>query len=177
MTAAGSARRASEVVIRSAEPAEFEAVGRLTVTAYRADGQLAEETGGYAEMLADAAGRANHGQLLVAVDDAGAIVGTVLFVLPGSRYAQLSGPDEAEFRMLAVVPSAQGRGVGAALVDECRALATGAGASAIIICTRDSARAAQRMYSRLGYVRVPERDWSPMPGVDLLALRLDLRSG
>ncbi len=176
MTTAGSQRRAGELVIRLAEPADFEAVGRLTVAAYQADGQL-DETDGYAEMLADVAGRASHGRLLVAVDDTGAVVGTVLFVLPGSQYAQLSGPDEAEFRMLAVLPSAQGKGVGAALVDACRALAAGAGASAIIICTRDSAHAAQRMYRRLGYVRVPDRDWSPMPGVDLLALRLELRPG
>lgn len=174
MTTARSARRASEVVIRSAEQADFDVVGRLTVAAYHADGQLAEETGGYAEMLADVAGRAGHGEVLVAVDDAGAIVGAVLFVLPGSPYAQLAGPDEAEFRMLAVLPAAQGKGVGEALVGACRVLATRAGASAIIICTRDFAHAAQRLYARLGFVRVPERDWSPMPGVDLLAIRLEL---
>jgi hypothetical protein len=26
------------------------------------------------------------------------------------------------------------------------------------------------MYERMGFTRVPERDWTPRPGVDLLAL-------
>jgi hypothetical protein len=34
--------------------------------------------------------------------------------------------------------------------------------------------AAHRIYERLGFTRIPERDWSPVPGVDLLAYRLDL---
>jgi hypothetical protein len=29
--------------------------------------------------------------------------------------------------------------------------------------------AAHQVYGRLGYARDPERDWSPVPGVDLLA--------
>jgi hypothetical protein len=32
-----------------------------------------------------------------------------------------------------------------------------------------SMTAAHRMYARLGYERDPGRDWSPLPGVDLLA--------
>jgi predicted N-acetyltransferase YhbS len=175
-TVAGSARRAAAVMIRPAEPADFEAVGRLTVAAYRADGQLNEATGDYAENLANVAGRAGQGTTLVAVDAEGDIVGGVLFALPGSSYAQLARPGEAEFRMLAVSPSAQGQGVGAALVGACRDLAVQVGASAIIISTRDFAQVPQRLYARLGFVRVPERDWSMQPGVNLLALRLDLTS-
>jgi hypothetical protein len=30
---------------------------------------------------------------------------------------------------------------------------------------------AHRVYARLGYERDPDRDWSPLPGVDLLAFR------
>ena len=114
-SAAGSARRAGAVMIRTAEPADFEAIGRLTVAAYRADGQLRGYEA-YAEHLADVAGRARHGTVLVAVDARGDIVGAVLFVVPGSSYALLAQPGEAEFRMLAVSPSAQRQGVGAALV-------------------------------------------------------------
>ena len=172
---AGSARRAGAVTIRPATPADFEAVGRLTVAAYRADGQL-NGVGSYAENLANVAGRASQGTVLVAVDAGGDIVGGVLFALPGSSYALQARPDEAEFRMLAVSPSAQGQGVGAALVGACRELAVQVSASAIIISTRDSAQRAQRLYARLGFVRVPERDWTIQPGVNLLALRLDLTS-
>ncbi|MGN9779054.1 GNAT family N-acetyltransferase [Micromonospora sp. H33] len=163
------------VLVRPAGPAEFAAVARLTVAAYEADGQLKGETG-YAVVLADVASRAEHGDVLVAVDPAtDAVLGSVTFVQPGTRYAEQAGPGEAEFRMLAVDPAAQGRGVGAALVDACVARATEQGCSAVVICVRDGyAASAQRLYQRRGFVRVPEKDWSPLAGVDLLALRLDL---
>jgi ribosomal protein S18 acetylase RimI-like enzyme len=165
----------NENVIRPATPADFNAVGRVTVEAYRADGQLADEADGYGEVLADVAGRAAEGEVLVAVDASGTVVGAVTFTLPGTPYAQLAGPGEAEFRMLAVDPARQGNGVGELLVRACVERAGQTGASAVIICTRDFALAAQRLYARLGFVRVPERDWSPMPGVNLLGLRLALQ--
>jgi hypothetical protein len=33
-------------------------------------------------------------------------------------------------------------------------------------------RAAHRLYERAGFVRMPERDWSPAPGTTLLAYGL-----
>jgi hypothetical protein len=33
---------------------------------------------------------------------------------------------------------------------------------------------AHRIYERLGFRRAPERDWSPVPGVDLMAFALRL---
>jgi ribosomal protein S18 acetylase RimI-like enzyme len=35
---------------------------------------------------------------------------------------------------------------------------------------RDTNTGAAAMYERMGFTRVPERDWSPREGVDLLAL-------
>jgi hypothetical protein len=29
--------------------------------------------------------------------------------------------------------------------------------------------AAHRLYERLGFTRLPERDWAPLPGVNLMA--------
>ncbi|SCL19000.1 Ribosomal protein S18 acetylase RimI [Micromonospora nigra] len=163
------------VQVRRAEAVDFPKVARLTVAAYEADGQLKGENG-YADVLADVVGRAAHGEVLVAVDEAaGDLLGSVTFVLPGSPYAELSGPGEAEFRMLAVDPSAQGRGAGAALVEACVSRAAGLGCSAVVICVRSGfAESAHRLYERRGFVRLPEKDWSPLPGVDLLALRLTL---
>jgi ribosomal protein S18 acetylase RimI-like enzyme len=164
----------SSIRVRAAGPADYEPVGRLTVAAYRADGQVAPGHP-YESSLADAAARAGAGELLVAVDETtGQIVGTVLFVLPGTRYAELSQPGEAEFRMLAVDPAAQGRGVGEALVRACLERAAGHGCRAVVICTRDFAAGARRLYARVGFERVPDRDWSPLPGVNLLALRIGL---
>lgn len=163
------------IQVRPATTADHPAVARLTVDAYRADGQLEAETGGYADVLADVAGRADQTEILVAVDQSdGAVLGAVAFVLPGSTFAELARPGEAEFRMLAVDPGAQGRGVGEALVRACVARASEVGASGILIFTRSFAERAQRLYTRLGFVRAPEHDWSPMPGVDLLALHLAL---
>ncbi|PZF98677.1 GNAT family N-acetyltransferase [Micromonospora deserti] len=163
------------LLVRRAAPTDFAAVARLTVAAYEADGQLKGEHG-YGAVLADVAVRTEHGEVLVAVDETGGdVLGAVTFVLPGSRYAELCGPGEAEFRMLAVDPAAQGRGAGEALVRACVARATELGCSAVVICVRGGfAPAAQRLYERLGFVRTPERDWSPLAGVELLGLRLDL---
>lgn len=163
------------LLVRTATPADFAAVARLTVAAYEADGQLKGEHG-YAEVLADVTRRATHGEVLVAVDEAtGEVLGSVTFVLPGTPYAELSGPGEAEFRMLAVDPAAQGRGAGAALARACVDRAAALGCSAVVICVRAGfAAPAHRLYQRMGFVRLPEKDWSPVPGVDLLGLRLDL---
>jgi ribosomal protein S18 acetylase RimI-like enzyme len=172
-----SSRRFNTITVRTARPDDYDAVAQLTVAAYRADGQLPPDHP-YERTLSDVAARAANGHLLVAEDaTTAAVVGTVLFVLPGTRYAELSHPGEAEFRMLAVDPAAQGGGVGEILVRACLDRAVKLNCHAVVIYTRDLARAAQRLYTRLGFDRVPERDWTPMPGVNLLALRLRVPAG
>ncbi|WP_433115275.1 GNAT family N-acetyltransferase [Micromonospora sp. CA-246542] len=165
-------------LVRLAGPADFPAIARLTVASYEADGQLKGEHG-YAAVLADVSTRAAAGEVLVAVDEAtGAVLGSVTFVLPGTPFAELSGPGEAEFRMLAVDPAAQGRGVGAALARACVDRAAELGCTAVVICVRAGmAVSAHRLYERLGFVRTPEKDWSPAAGVALLGLRLELPRG
>jgi ribosomal protein S18 acetylase RimI-like enzyme len=159
--------------VRPARVEEYDAVGRLTVEAYDDDGQLGGEHG-YEAMLADVAGRAADGDVLVAVDDAGEVLGSVTFVLAGSRLAELSRPGEAEFRMLAVAPAAQGRGVGEALVRACVDRAVALGRTAVVLAARDFSARAHRLYERLGFVRTPDLDFAPGPGVELIAMRLDL---
>jgi len=95
-------------------------------------------------------------------------------VRPGTRYAELSKPGEAEFRMLAVDPAAQRRGVARALVRACVERASAAGCGSLVICTRDRNTAAFALYDRFGFVREPALDWVPVPGVNLLGLRLKL---
>src|SRR5690606_21383487 len=152
----GRVSELSGIHIRRATEDDYAAIGRLSVAAYRADGQLTAGGGNYGKVLADVASRAEAGELLVATDASGQARGSVLFVLPGSHYAELSRPGEAEFRMLAVDPAAQGRGVGQALVEACIDRARAHGASAIVICVRDFSKPAQRLYARLGFRRVPE---------------------
>jgi len=165
----------SEVRVRPAVEGEYGVIGELTVAAYERSGQLSAESNGYRDELIDVAGHAREGDVLVAVQPDGEVVGSVLFVLPGSAYAELAAPGDAEFRMLAVAPGAQRRGVGEALVRACVDRARSVGARAIVISARDFIEAPQRLYGRLGFVRTPERDWSPVPGlVSLIALRLEL---
>ncbi len=166
----------TSVVVRPARPDDLDRVRELTLAAYRADGQTGPGSP-YERVLADVESRAREGELLVAEDEAtGRVVGAVLFVLPGSHYAELCRPGEAEFRTLAVDPAAQRRGVGELLVRACLDRARDRGCRAVVISVRDVAHAAQRLYARLGFVRSPEQDWTPVPDVRLLALRYDLRA-
>ncbi len=158
--------------IRPARPDELDAVGTLTVEVYRA-GQLAPEE--YSASLADALGRAGHTEILVAVDGQDRLIGAVALVLNGGPYAELTqSEDEAEFRMLAVSAGSRGKGVGTALIEECLVRARVAGKRRMVISTGDNMLAAHRRYEALGFLRTPERDWSPLPGVRLLGYALAL---
>lgn len=125
-------------------------------------------------MLRDVATRAAHAEVLAAVDSDGALLGGVTFVSgPGGPYADLARPGEAEFRALAVSVVARGRGVGDALVSACveRAQAV-PGCGRLVLSTQSPT--AQRLYERRGFVRLPGRDWMPVPHVTLLAYGLEL---
>ena len=161
----------SDVVVRRATAADHEAVGQITVAAY------AEFTDGpddhYLDLLRDAARRDREAELWVAEVD-GVVRGSVTIALPGSPWREIGTDDEGEFRMLAVSPDARRMGVGDALtrlvLDRFREL----GFRSIVLSSLRSMSSAHRIYERLGYRRVPERDWSPQPGVHLIAFAKDL---
>ena len=155
--------------IRVARPEEYDALGELTVRSYLADGPV----GDYVEELRDAAGRAAAGTLLVAADG-DELLGTVTVLTSGSAWTELAGAGEAEIRMLAVDPAARGLGVGTALAVACVEAARAGGARSVVLSTLARMHVAHVIYARLGFRRAPEQDWSPRPGVDLLAYRLDL---
>jgi ribosomal protein S18 acetylase RimI-like enzyme len=157
------------VEVRTAQEDEYAAVGELTLDGYVHDGFLTRETD-YAEHLLDAAHRAIDAELVVAVDADG-LLGTVTFCPPGSPLRELSRDGEAEFRMLAVAPSARGRGVGRALVEHCFTRARELGLEDMVICSMSRMTAAHRLYDAMGFVREPALDWEPVPDVLLLAFR------
>lgn len=131
------------------------------------------EVGDYAAVLRDVATRVAHAEVLVAVDG-DRVLGTVTNVPDGGEYGEIAREGEAEFRMLAVAPEAQGRGVGEALVRACIDDARRRGRTALVLSSDASMTTAHRIYDRLGFARDPARDWSPVPGVDLKAYALDL---
>src|SRR4051812_22375218 len=151
--------------IRPAIDAEFAAVADVCEAAY---GPYLAAAGPYRAVLRDVARRAAHAELLVATD-AGGILGTVTFVPEGGPLGEIAKPDEAEFRMLAVAPAARGGGAGAALLARVAEEPRGGGRAAIVSSSQRQMRAAHRLYERAGFRRAPERDWSPIPGVELLA--------
>jgi ribosomal protein S18 acetylase RimI-like enzyme len=159
------------LTVEPASPADHPRIARLSVDAYMGDG-LVED--GYAAELADVAGRARRAELLVARDGTGAVVGSVALVLSGDFGEITEGEDEAAFRMLVVDRAVRGRGIGELLVRACLARARAAGKRRMVISTSTGMTTAHRLYERLGFTRLPERDWSPVPGVDLLVYALDL---
>ncbi len=162
------------LVLRTARSSEYDEIGELTVTAYAGDNLFGADVAGghpreYEADLRDVRRRATGTQILVAADAAdGTLLGSVTFVPPDSPYAEQAREDEAEFRMLAVRPSARGRGVGAALVNECVARARRLRCSGVVIWAQWNMRPAHRLYQRLGFQRAPERDWYPTAGVELI---------
>lgn len=158
------------VEIRPAAPAEFPAVGDLCVAAYR---PFVAGAGSYVEVLRDVARRASAAEVLVAAAPE-RILGTVTYVPEGGPLGEIAAPGEAEFRMLAVDPAAQGRGVGTALLRRVVAESRRRGKAGVVCSSQPAMRAAHRIYARVGFRRAPERDWSPLPGVDLIAFALPL---
>ncbi|MFF4317637.1 GNAT family N-acetyltransferase [Streptomyces sp. NPDC001568] len=164
-----------DMTIRAALPAEYEELGDVTARAYLGDGLLdGNPDGSYERVLRDVAGRADHGEVLVAVLD-GQLLGGVTFAPPGSPLADIAGPGEAEFRMLAVDAAGRGKGAGEALVRACAERARALpGVTRLVLSTQPQSPAAHRLYGRLGFVRTPTRDWSPLPTVPLITYALEL---
>lgn len=167
-------RPRASVVIREARPEEHARLGELVVAAYRSLPEFDEPD--YEPELRDIARRAREAVVLVAVDAGSrAPLGCVTYVPgPESPWAELLEPGEAAIRMLAVDPTARGRGVGMALAAACVARAREDGRAAIFLHSLPYMRAAQAIYARLGFIRRPDRDWEPVPGIRLLGFALAL---
>ena len=160
------ARLHQPVIVREARPDELDEVGEIRVAAYQAGGHMSAESG-YAPVLR-ALGAAGDGTVLVAVDDDDRILGTVM-LQPWPQAGQVVGPGGAEIRALAVTPAGQGRGTGSALLTAVIELSVQRGVRHLALLTQPDMLAAQHMYLREGFHRLPERDWSPFPGLTLLA--------
>jgi len=149
------------------------AFGRIVVSSYHAlHGHPVDPD--YDDELLDVAARVRAATVLGALEGMTPL-GCVTYVDgAGSPYAERLEDGEASFRMLAVSPAAQGRGVGEALVRACLDRARGAGRSAVFIHSGSWMGGAHRLYRRLGFVVTPERDWE-IPGLfTLLGFRIAL---
>ncbi|QRX94203.1 GNAT family N-acetyltransferase [Streptomyces noursei] len=165
-----------DITIRPIRQAEFETVGELVAEVYLAEGLLhGGEHDPYAAELRKVAHRTEHAEVLVASDGVdGTVLGAVTFAAHGSPYAELAGPGEGEFRMLAVRPEGRGRGIGEALVRACLGRARELGLRGMVLSSQQHLLPAHRLYRRLGFARAAERDWAPVPGLTLWAFAREL---
>ncbi len=169
-----------DLLIRVATDDDVAAAGALTAQAYTTDG-LVRDGDDYVDELMDAVRRAREASLLVALepgevvdalddpddDDAAAdrgpdpatLVGTLTIAPAGTSYAEIAEPGEVELRMLAVAPESRGRGIAEALVRAAMREAVSLGARRVVLSALEAMTSAHRLYDRLCFTRVPERDW------------------
>ena len=160
--------------IRDATAADADPAGRVVLEAYRSlPGYEAEPD--YEIELADVTSRLPPVAEVLVADDGGRVIGCVTYVPgPESPLAESYQAGEAGIRMLGVDATARGRGVGRLLVQTCIDRARAAGRGAVFLHSTSYMHGAHRMYGGLGFVRAPDRDWEPFPGLLLLAFRLPL---
>ena len=193
------------VEIRDARQDEFDELGDIRVGAYLADGFLSPHSTYAPRLRALGADGLDHVLVAVQPDagqpDAGQpgtrptdpgttggcgpaaanggrhgrIVGTVMLQGWPQGGEILAGPEEAEIRALAVSPEARGSGVGRALLAAVIERAARDGIRHLVLLTQAEMKAAHHLYEEAGFSRLPERDWSPEPGLTLLAYGLTLR--
>ncbi|MBO0855734.1 MAG: GNAT family N-acetyltransferase [Nocardia sp.] len=159
----------SELMIRPAMRPDYEAIGQLTVETYVVEGHVPADSP-YVEQLADTENRAAAAEIIVAVRDA-QILGSLTIARPGADYADIARDGELEFRMLAVAKPARGAGVGTALVRAVIETARAEDFSAVVLTTMPSMGDARRIYERLGFAHIPERDWHTPGGLRLTVMR------
>ncbi|MGD0374824.1 MAG: GNAT family N-acetyltransferase [Streptosporangiaceae bacterium] len=163
-----------QLAIRRVRPGEYQAVGELVLAAYRALPNYHSEPDYEADLL-NTGRRAEVAEVLVAVDGDGRVLGAVTYVTNRrNEYAEWADEDAAGFRMLAVAPDAQGRGVGEALVRACIDQGRADGRGRLVLHSTPWMTTAHRLYARLGFRRAPDRDFSPVPAVPLLGFELNL---
>ena len=159
--------------IRLAQPDDHQRLAEITLLAYRALDPPPSE--GYAAEMADMAQRARHSEVLVAEDARGRPVGCVSYVADlASPMCEHDSAADASFRMLAVDPADQGTGAGSALIEACIAAARRDGKQRLQLFSAAGMEAAQRMYGRFGFRRVPESDRIIGDQVRLCRYELDL---
>ena len=113
----------------------------------------------YDDRLVEVAERAAHGRIVVAELD-GALVGCLTFVDdPSSELYEWHDPAFTCIRMFGVATAAQGRGVGAAMLQWCIDETRRLGRAGIGLHSITEMKTAQRMYERFGFVRRPEFDF------------------
>jgi ribosomal protein S18 acetylase RimI-like enzyme len=166
----------SSVSLRDARPDELDAIGEMMVAAYAefVPPSHPPEWRAYEAEIRDVRRRLATAALIVAADGE-RLAGAVTYYPDATKETNVPWPASwAVFRLLAVHPEARGRGIGRLLTEECIRRARATGRAAVGLHTTHLMNVARAMYERMGFVRVPELDFFPMPTFRVMAYRLTL---
>ena len=156
-----------EIIIRNAQPHEYDALGKLLVRVYSAlDGFPKEsEQPGYYQLLYKIGEwtKKPGTELLVAVSPNGELFGGLVY-FGDIKYYGSGGPATSEknaagFSLLGVDPSARGKGIGKLLTNECISKAREAKLSQVIIHSTKAMQTAWKMYEAMGFKRSEDLDF------------------
>ena len=164
--------------IRDARETDRNTIQSVTLSAYEQYAPLMDGAWEFyrANILATLADVKPAEQIVAETE--GSVVGTVLLYPVGTKF---QGPDGTqvnlalpEIRLLAVIPTARGQGIGQSLVRECVRRARRSGVTALTLHTTDMMKVAMQMYERMGFARMPALDFSPAPGHLVKGYRIEL---
>ncbi|HEY0112604.1 MAG TPA: GNAT family N-acetyltransferase [Allosphingosinicella sp.] len=162
--------------LRPFTPGDAGAVNALALAAFEQYRAVYDDWETLSRGVGSMASLADGGEIVVAEEEGGRIVGAVAYFGPRSEpRADFFHPDWPIIRMLVVDPAARGRGVGRRLTEECIERARRDGAAVIALHTSPAMEVALAMYLRMGFKlerRVPDRFGVPY-GLYLKALAED----
>jgi ribosomal protein S18 acetylase RimI-like enzyme len=147
-----------DIRVRLMRSDEIEAVAALVEGAYASDFELSDA---YRADIVAVAERARDHQVWVATDaSTGTLLGTASTPVAGATISPLARAGELDFRFLGVAANARRRGVGEVLVAHVLRLARIRGLERVVLNTGPDMLAAQRLYDRLGFQRLHEREFT-----------------
>ena len=159
------------LAIRYARDDELDTVASLIVDAYAeyAAAMSPDAWSMYAQDIANVYGRQWDGRLVVAERE-GSVVGAV------TMFSEWRGAQEgsAGLRLLSVPPAERGTGVGRALMEWCVQEARNLGKDRLLLTVTQEMVAMRDLSEAMGFVRVPQLDHEPAPGVRLQGYALDV---
>ena len=142
--------------VRVVRPDEYDEVAALSLRAYELEYEISD---GYRASILAVPERAAEHEVWVAADAAtGALLGSVATPRPGRTMSPLARPGELDFRLLAVDPSARGRGVGALLTRHVIELARLRGLDRVVMNSGPQMVGAHSLYTKLGFTRLHDRE-------------------
>lgn len=141
----------STIVIRNFHPAEAAQVDALALDAFDEYARDFQDWPSLRAHIGNMSTLANDGELIVAAEPGGRLVGAVVYVGPNAPKAAFFQTEWAVVRMLVVAPDARGQGLGRLLTEACLARATRDQAHTLALYTSALMQVALPMYLRMGF--------------------------